>query len=248
MNEPNEIANNLYAFYDELGLVLPNYAGKNELFSWVKNKPNLWPNMVYNVQINKLKQVNLSQHLTNNLPPFWVINNNETDLETINKLKNNGLREINQWAGMGLTTNTFKPSTKVNTQIEIKKITTISELSAWVEVLNQELFSGQKAEKELFEKVFTNQQFNFYGAFFNDELVGTLLSFHSKNSCGLYLIATKKLFRKQGIATYLVQQSMLDAFEIGKSNIVLQASKAGEKVYSNVGFEKKCTFSIYWKI
>lgn len=248
MNEPQEIANNLYSFYDEFRKILLNYSGKNNQFSWVKNKPTLWPNMVYNVQSGELKQANLSNHLANNLPPFWVVNNEEIDVEVVNQLKNNGLREINQWTGMALTKDMLKPTTKVNTQIVIKKITTTAELSAWVEVLNQELFSGQQAEKELFEKVFTNQQFNFYGAFFNDELVGTLLSYHTEKSCGLYLIATKKSFRKQGIATNLVGHSIHDAFEIGKSNIVLQASKAGEIVYEKIGFKRYCTFSIYWNL
>ena len=248
MNEPQEIANNLYSFYDVFRSVLPTYSGKNQQFSWVKNKQGFWPNMVYAVQ-NKEKELSeLTNQLSDKLPPFWVVNNDENGVETGIYLKNNGLREINQWSGMVLTKDMLKPTTKVNTQIVIKKITTIAELSAWVEVLNQELFSGQQTEKELFEKVFTNQQFNFYGAYFNDELVATLLSFHSEKSCGLYLIATKKSFRKQGIATNLVQQSIHDAFEIGKSNIVLQASKAGENVYKNLGFEKYGTFSVYWKL
>ena len=204
--------------------------------------------MVYAVQNKDKELLELTNQLYDKLPPFWVLNNDENGVETGILLKKNGLREINQWSGMALTKDTFKPTTKVNTQIVVKKITTIAELSAWVEVLNQELFSGQQAEKELFEKVFTNQQFNFYGAYFNNELVGTLLSFYIEKSCGLYLIATKKSFRKQGIATNLVQHSIHDAFEIGKSNIVLQASKAGENVYKNVGFEKCSIFSIYWKM
>lgn len=245
MTNPQEIANNLFSFYDELRKVLPEYSGKNEQFSWVQNQPNCWPNMVYNIQLNNIDKINFNELLTNK-PPFWVVSNNELDEKIKSVLKNNGLREIKQWSGMALTKDMFILTTNENAATEVRKINSTEELATWVEVLKQELISGQQMEVELFKQVFNNPKFNFYGAFINNELVATLLSYQAENSCGLYLIATKNNFRKRGIASLLINNTIKKAFESGFSSVVLQATNKGESVYEKIGFKKSDIFSIYW--
>lgn len=253
MNHKNDIANNLYHFYDVLSKNLDQNSGKNQTISWVKNKPGYWPNMIYNTQFSPLDKKSLitpliEQQKKGHLPPFWLVLNNELGIQLGEQLKKQGLREILQWSGMALTKDTYASNLPVNSTINSKQIETPLELEQWVMLLNKELFSSQQVESALFLNLLENPNFKLYGAYLNDELVASTLSFYDENSCGLYMIATKTSFRKQGIATTLIQYTINKALEQGFSTVVLHATKAGEGVYKKIGFNRCCTFSIYWRL
>ncbi|MBW6484472.1 MAG: GNAT family N-acetyltransferase [Vicingaceae bacterium] len=253
MNPMNDIANNLYHFYDALSKNLDENSGKNQTISWVKNKPGFWPNLIYNTQFNETNMENavfeiVEQQKSKQLPPFLVVPNNTIGLKSRNYLTKNGLREINQWAGMVLELTKFHLKTDKNQYLKINLISTKTELEPWVKLISEELFTSQKVESSLFFNLLQHPNFKFYGAYLNNELVGTLLSFYTEKNCGLYLGVTKNAYRKQGIMTELFNYAINQAKKNESVTVVIQASKMGESVYKKIGFEKVGTFSIYWKI
>lgn len=254
MNQPEETAINLYAFYDEISKNLGENTGKNHTISWLQNKLGFWPNLIYNTQFKEVTIESavseiVEQQKLNRLPPFLVVLNNTIGLKSRNYLVKNGLREINQWAGMVLE---LKGVLKINIStkfhLKIKVISTKTELEQWVKLISEELLTSQKVESSLFFNLLQHPNFKLYGAYLNNELVATTLSFYTETSCGLYLIATKSAYRKQGIATELINYAINQVKKNGHTTVVLQASKIGESVYEKIGFEKVGTFSIYWKM
>jgi ribosomal protein S18 acetylase RimI-like enzyme len=62
---------------------------------------------------------------------------------------------------------------------------------------------------------------------------------------GLYSVATKKEFRGRGIGTALTWAAVNEARRQGYATAVLQASDAGQGVYTRLGFNLCCQFTEY---
>jgi GNAT superfamily N-acetyltransferase len=62
---------------------------------------------------------------------------------------------------------------------------------------------------------------------------------------GLYHVATLPEYRKRGFGTYAAVAPLLHARKMGYEIAVLQASKAGENVYTKIGFLEHCRLGRY---
>ncbi len=79
-----------------------------------------------------------------------------------------------------------------------------------------------------------------------DEVVATSMMYRSApDVVGIYHVSTLKAYRGQGIGKEITRVPLIHAKELGCRIAVLFASKSGESIYRQLGFESYCTFGRY---
>ena len=65
------------------------------------------------------------------------------------------------------------------------------------------------------------------------------------DDCGVYLVATLKEHRGQGLARRLLHAALAEARDRGLRTSTLQATKLGHPVYERLGYEAICTLQMW---
>jgi GNAT superfamily N-acetyltransferase len=75
-----------------------------------------------------------------------------------------------------------------------------------------------------------------YLARLDGEPAASVATVDEGGDCGIYLVATVRAAQRQGLASALMRQALLDARERGCATSSLQATKAGFPVYRRLGY------------
>jgi GNAT superfamily N-acetyltransferase len=135
--------------------------------------------------------------------------------------------------------------------IHIRKLSNIpQEMEPWIALVAQSFnYSGEVADAYL--KALTNNmpdtpKLEFYGAFYNDRLVGIGNLMVDADYAFIFKVATDKNYRNQGIATALLQMLLQRADELGLDYVILDG--LGKQAYSinqKIGFEHVFDFDVF---
>ncbi len=79
----------------------------------------------------------------------------------------------------------------------------------------------------------------------DDQPVGAVLTIVSDEVAGIYWVGVVEEARGQGIGSFLTQISTNSGFDSGKDLVVLQASEAGERVYTKLGYQTITRYRTY---
>ncbi len=79
----------------------------------------------------------------------------------------------------------------------------------------------------------------------DDEPVSSVLTMLSDEAAGVYWVGTIESARGQGLGSYIAQIATNAGFDSGKSPVILQASEAGERVYTKLGYETITRYRTY---
>jgi GNAT superfamily N-acetyltransferase len=71
------------------------------------------------------------------------------------------------------------------------------------------------------------------------------LALHNGEDCGVSFVATVPAARRRGLATAVMQRVLADARSNGCSSSTLQATDAGERLYSTLGFHRLCDMQLW---
>ncbi len=82
-------------------------------------------------------------------------------------------------------------------------------------------------------------------AYDSDGPVSCAMTLFSHGAAGLYWVGTLKNSRGKGLGRACVHEAASEAFRRGVSLVVLQASKFGEPIYKNMGFEQVTRYPWY---
>ncbi|MBN1363862.1 MAG: GNAT family N-acetyltransferase [Syntrophaceae bacterium] len=85
----------------------------------------------------------------------------------------------------------------------------------------------------------------FFLAYLDEKPVATSLLFFHKNIAGLYYVSTLPTYRNRGYGLKITQAAMQSAKESGFTDIILQATPVGARVYKSAGFMEYGQAEIY---
>lgn len=241
------IENNLREFYFSVNqniTVLNIFENK---YLHTKNNKYDWPDFVFAEDIlksvNELEIKDLKEKQKEQKSTKIILNNfNITGNENI--LKRNNFQPVAKWIGMYLKTETlFKIELPDNFTIE--KVETEEELKAWFNIVNGEVLKNSILKHDIFENKTEDKSFSFYLGKIEDIPVSTALIFEKDSIAGLYFISTKKEFQKKGFGNLITKFAINDCIKNNITNFVLHATKAGEKIYSKMGFTEYSKIYIF---
>jgi len=246
----SSIVENLFSYYREIGSLDDVQYIKTEQFESIRTKTGSWPNMIFNVS----KEISFSdiilqikdQIIKDKLPPFIIfdyVNNYVVDHEF---LSTNDFKPVMFWKGMHLLVNEFLSSNRKIENFETKKIQSFDDAQSFVSVLNNTLLARNKANDSLFYELSKNKNFNFFLGKLENNSVATSVNYIKDNIAGLYMIATLEANRGKGMGTQITIDAINDAMHKNATEIILHATKLGEKIYSKLGFKQQCNLYIYW--
>lgn len=78
-----------------------------------------------------------------------------------------------------------------------------------------------------------------------DTPVSGVLTVISKEVAGIYWVGTTEDARGQGLGSYIAQIATNAGFDSGKNLVILQASEAGERVYTKLGYQTITRYRTY---
>ena len=84
-----------------------------------------------------------------------------------------------------------------------------------------------------------------YVIYKDDEPVSAVLTVISEEVAGIYWVGTVKSARGQGLGSFVAQIATNAGFDSGKNLVVLQASEAGERVYTKLGYQILTRYRTY---
>lgn len=84
-----------------------------------------------------------------------------------------------------------------------------------------------------------------YVIYKDDEPVSAVMTVISEEVAGIYWVGTVKSARGQGLGSFITQIATNAGFDSGKNLVILQASEAGERVYTKLGYQTITRYRVY---
>ena len=244
----DSIRTNLYAFYDSISELCGINTGEQMPWSVSENMPGFWPRLIYRINSDILSPTasdNFSERVKTVHTPELLIASDENIRQTDLFLRQQGFYPFAVWKGMVLTNIPHRTPTVLPGGIEIIRPQSLSDREQWLKIVNTELLAPLKMDEALLEGILSEPAFKVYILKNKGVGVSTILTFTSKDSTGLYLLATARTEQKKGYAGLLVQY-ILDQYAHGSNNpVILHATQAGEPLYLKLGFKPVNQFYLY---
>jgi len=231
---------NLIGFYRAIG--------NSDVVKWVENEqfgaivePNgNWPQLVYRFQFVKQTEKNigivLSELASQNSRMLAICN--EADFKKLDaeKLREASVLAIDIWEAMEFKTQSGirKP---IDFDYDIRQLTDKGALTEFTNLVNTDMMRSLKMPELLFGDLLDYPGFEFHGLYVENKIVSGLIVFTGNNTSGLYFIVTKAIHRGKGLAENLIIKTLLQLFEKGTENVVLQAVNKAVPLYTRIGFE-----------
>ena len=164
-------------------------------------------------------------------------------------LERNGMVPVDMVNGMSMDLADRGPGMVWKSSVHSLDIITVvndRQLDSWLSVVDACIFRGKSLDRDLFGKLIGLRDLKLYLGSFEGQPVSTCMAFHWDNVAGYYNIATLPEFRKMGfghaLTTHAIRSSTKQGIRLG----ILHATKMGESLYSNIGFNGYGQLWIYW--
>ncbi len=247
----NPIETNLYEFYKSLAFLGKQGSEISDDSIVIRNEPGVWPRLIYgrsNLLTKQSDPIPFHELMTSNNSPELLITNDSNIQEFDPIVRQHRFFPFASWKGMSLETVPSVNIYKLPESVRISKVETDEELEEWIGIVNEELLVSSKLDKQQLRSMLDLPFFAAWLLRKSGVGVSTILVFKHNTSNGLYFIATKKSFQKQGFGSLLVSQICRQLIESSEKPIVLHATRIGEKLYSKLGFKPFNHFFLYRKI
>jgi len=204
----------------------------NSDFSYAILKDSDWPNRLwFHKEINQeivttAKGIILqsSKPLT---VPFW----NLSETASHQLLMDNGFKVKFEQRGMSLKLkDTFTNSTKLKLQLVHNSL----EAAQWSQTFKKSF--DYFINPDILLK--TSKDINYYLALYENQPVGTAITFKTETCIGIHSIGIPPEMRRKGFAKEIMQLLINSACEAGEKLMTLQASDMGKGLYLKLGFEE----------
>ncbi|WP_242213378.1 GNAT family N-acetyltransferase [Bacillus cereus group sp. BfR-BA-01383] len=181
----------------------------------------------------------------------WFWNNGQEQIIQ-SELLNLGLKEAEHNIAMVVDLKTLHPTINMPVGFTIQKASSSGQIQRFGETL-ADLFgeSEEGINVQAFYKqistfdIWNSENMKLYLGFYNDEVVsvGSLVS--TKDSIGIYDIATKEEMRGRGFGTTMFNFLLQEAKQLKDTHCVLQASPDGINIYKKSGFQAVGKMSVF---
>ncbi len=180
---------------------------------------------------------------------FWDDRHEQTIKNELIKL---GLKEAEQNIAMVADLKTIQPTMKMPEGFTIQRAFSLGQIKKFGETLAN-LFGT--SEEGTHVKTFYNETASFdlwnsenmklYLGIFKDEVVSVGSLVCTKDSIGIYDIATKEEMRGQGFGSIMFNYLLQEAKELKVAQCVLQASPDGINIYKKSGFQSVGQMTVF---
>jgi len=245
------IEKNLFAFYRYFGSVKNVKLIIGKSYSSVFSENGSWPQMIFDLNQSFSPEENLKSLVLDiskkRLPSFFVAPECYISGKYSNVLKKYGFVPLKMLSGMNLN---VQPQNDFSLSQEITFEELISDdlLNQYNNLINAELLNKEFPLDPTILKGLKNSEVKPLGLLRNGKLISGLLLCLLNKKGGLYFIATRKEFQKQGYASALIKSTINYSHNINLNELILHANQNSVELYKKIGFVNQNRFIIYRKL
>jgi ribosomal protein S18 acetylase RimI-like enzyme len=241
------ITQNLYGFYKRVAEECRYEIGHIAGCDYVWNRKGTWPSYFLGAPDPDKIYEFVNAKVKGDAPSFWILGTEYW--KEVQLLEKTGLRVVREWKGMALKGGSPDLVSKdaENHMVRVH-INDPGAFKDWLGIVNTALMTGAQIGSEFFAVLSLSDSFRWVVAYMDNHPAGAGLSFSEDGVCGLYMIATAEVYRRQGIGTRVTGELVKQAIDSGDHTIVLHATGHGERIYKDLGFETYNRFSIMWHL
>jgi len=227
----NYIINHLFGFWEFLGTQGGFFINKND-YKYCSPSTSSWPNKVFGIDIKTLRiQLLASKMKEGTLPNALGI---IEDTFTENLLQFHHFKQTSVVKGMYL--NLIQELKPINNFNDIQEVTTESEARDFATIASKSF--GYEINPQTIILLLNNPtKIRLYLGKHKGALASCGIVFLDKNNVsGIHMIGTIREYRGFGLGKTMTNKLIFEAYKNKSSKVVLVASKAGERIYSKLGF------------
>lgn len=172
------------------------------------------------------------------VPPLWVLTPLSAPENLAELLLAKGFRELSKPErpeyGMALE---LKDTPTVYTYTEVRRVRTLPEFQAWMNVVNPALHGWELLTLEHYAVWLTHGAFAFYLGYSNGRPVATAATITQGNTATLEFVSTLPEYRRQGAGTAVCLRALRDLQERQTRTVTLRSSTEGYGLYRKLGFQ-----------
>ena len=242
------IENNLDDFYSK-SAEHSNFSSRmDEKISWVHAKKSDWPDSIFRANFENLKIEHEIRDIKNLIkkekaPNGWTVGplTRPKNLGII--LEDNGFSNVYQQAGMAVSLKKLIENELIEDNLKVEVVKSNQSLNQWIETVSS-VFKI-RGDPELLHFLLSQPEVRFYLGLVEKRAVSALMLYLSSGVAGLHAVSTLPGHRQKGYGLKISRTALIDAYKMGYSVGVLQASSLGEIVYKKLGFKKFCDIISY---
>lgn len=240
--------NNIEQLFKLIGSFPNQQFGRSTHFEFIKTTDSVWPNQLINLNAFEDEiEVVLDQIETDSeketIPDLLMLNPICQNYIIINKLRERDYKS-SEWTAMTHDLN-FLGTQNTTSNFQVKLIQNKSNLREWLTIVEAELMGNQPLNADVFNNLLENKDCYFFLGYEGKQPVATSFLFVKEKSAGVYLVSTKKSYRKKGFGQEITRQCLLKAKEFKCEHVHLQATKLGTGVYKSLGFVNQGAIGVF---
>jgi GNAT superfamily N-acetyltransferase len=214
---------------------------------WISPKPDsAGPSLVYKVSLDertiktRLKEL-LPGLKAGVIPSLWVISPTSTPSNIVDYLVSigfkGGLDTEHREPGMALDIDESSMESKSGSNIEIRRVKSLSEFALWIDVVNEALHGWKLLSTEQYYPWLKHNPLSFYLGYHKGTPIATLATIQNGETASVEFVSTLEEYRHQGAATALSIKALKDLQLKGAKTVTLRSSTEAIPVYTKLGFK-----------
>ncbi len=175
----------------------------------------------------------------------WVRAHEDYNLERI--LKEKGLEPKRQPGSAGMIIRNRIETVDLPPGFGIRRVKTNEDIKDFIFVIKDAFDKPDEVGERMFSKkatLFASNVMSFL-IYKGNKPISAAMTVVSEDVSGIYYVGTIESGRGLGLGSYIVQESTNAGFDAGSPVVILQASAAGERVYTKLGYEKITYYRSY---
>ncbi len=235
----NTIIKNLFEFWRHIG-ISGQFLYNNEQYNYVKPNNYSWPSKVFGLNESKINLKKICLKIKNGeLPNSISILKNEVLEAQLTKhqfiLKSSVKGMYFDLHEKDKPTEDFISIERVDNDEKAIEFSLIASNSFGYEILSSTIIA-----------LVSSSQLKLFIGKYNNKYVSCGMVFLDKNGIsGLHMIGTLPNYRGFGLGKEMTNKLMLEVFKNESKQVVLVASKSGERIYSKLGFKAEGSLLSY---
>jgi GNAT superfamily N-acetyltransferase len=252
----HELEENLWETWSLFGQGVNSELHKDELYIWYRTPLPVIPyNGVIKFQVKEDVDKTIDRIIAkcseNGRQFMWLVHPSSEPKDLAERLHTRGLIEIELMPGMARTLSDLPEIPPLPKDIEIREaiekhdIEELVEFSTWrwdIPVENIEIYKEVIAP---FKFGHPDAKTRVWQAWKNGKPVSKVAIHRSKNSVGVYAVATRPEARRMGLARIITLTALKAVQAEGVGIAILHSTPMAERLYASMGFEKQADFRLF---
>lgn len=214
---------------------------------WISPLPNhAGPSLVYKITLEESTAVHRIDDIlpcikTGVVPSFWFISPTSTPKNIVDILLSRGFIDLsdpeNPELGMALDMEVIQAWPAINQKYEVRRVQSLSELSLWIDVVNEALHGWPMLNTNHSYSLFSRDEISLFLTYLNGTPIATTATIQDGDKASLEFVSTLKQYRNQGAATAACIESLRELQRKDVKTVTLRAEGKAVSLYQKQGFK-----------